>query len=168
MALINCPECGKEISEQATSCPNCGTPINNSANKKFCQHCGGQIDKDCVICPKCGKQVGEVAGTTNTNNGTSPIIINNNTSASASSSASAVAVGAGPIVYSGKPVNKVIYCLLAFFLGGIGIHKFYAGKTGSGIMFLLFCWTGIPAIIALFNLIGGLLKPADANGNIWL
>ena len=27
MALINCPECGKEISERAKSCPNCGCPI---------------------------------------------------------------------------------------------------------------------------------------------
>lgn len=25
-----------------------------------------------------------------------------------------------------KAVNKVVYCLLAFFLGGIGVHKFYA------------------------------------------
>lgn len=28
MALINCPECGKEISDKALSCPNCGVPIN--------------------------------------------------------------------------------------------------------------------------------------------
>ncbi len=27
MALINCPECGKEISDKATSCPSCGCPI---------------------------------------------------------------------------------------------------------------------------------------------
>lgn len=27
MALITCPECGKEISDQATSCPGCGYPI---------------------------------------------------------------------------------------------------------------------------------------------
>ena len=26
-------------------------------------------------------------------------------------------------------VNKVIYILLALFLGSFGIHKFYAGKT---------------------------------------
>lgn len=26
MALIKCPECGKEISDRATSCPNCGCP----------------------------------------------------------------------------------------------------------------------------------------------
>jgi predicted nucleic acid-binding Zn ribbon protein len=24
MALVKCPECGKEISSQASSCPNCG------------------------------------------------------------------------------------------------------------------------------------------------
>jgi len=28
MALIKCPECGKEISDKAVSCPNCGSPIN--------------------------------------------------------------------------------------------------------------------------------------------
>ena len=28
MALINCPECNKEISDKALSCPNCGLPIN--------------------------------------------------------------------------------------------------------------------------------------------
>lgn len=28
MALINCPECKKEISNKAESCPSCGFPIN--------------------------------------------------------------------------------------------------------------------------------------------
>lgn len=65
-----------------------------------------------------------------------------------------------------KAVNKVTYCILAFFLGGIGVHKFYAGKTGTGILFLLFCWTGIPAVIALIDFISGLCKHADANGLI--
>ena len=27
MALINCPECKKEISDKATSCPYCGCPL---------------------------------------------------------------------------------------------------------------------------------------------
>ena len=27
MALIKCPECGKEISDKATACPNCGAPV---------------------------------------------------------------------------------------------------------------------------------------------
>ena len=30
MALIKCPECGKEISDKASACPNCGCPISSS------------------------------------------------------------------------------------------------------------------------------------------
>lgn len=28
MALISCPECGKEFSDRAVSCPNCGFPVS--------------------------------------------------------------------------------------------------------------------------------------------
>lgn len=71
--------------------------------------------------------------------------------------------------YSGdgkKVVNKWVYVLLAFFLGGIGAHKFYAGKIGAGICYLLFCWTFIPGFIALIEFIMGLCATPDANGNI--
>ena len=30
MALITCPECGKEISDKVTTCPNCGAPVNTT------------------------------------------------------------------------------------------------------------------------------------------
>lgn len=29
MALIKCPDCGKQISDKAGACPNCGCPIAN-------------------------------------------------------------------------------------------------------------------------------------------
>lgn len=32
MALINCKECGKEISEYSTECPNCGYPAKSTNN----------------------------------------------------------------------------------------------------------------------------------------
>lgn len=34
MALINCPECGKEISDKAGNCPNCGCPIQPEQETK--------------------------------------------------------------------------------------------------------------------------------------
>lgn len=34
MALIKCPECGREISDQAVSCPNCGLPLKRMKNKE--------------------------------------------------------------------------------------------------------------------------------------
>lgn len=33
MALIKCPECGKEISDKAISCPNCGYPVSQKQEK---------------------------------------------------------------------------------------------------------------------------------------
>ena len=65
-----------------------------------------------------------------------------------------------------KAVKKVVYCILAFFLGGIGIHKFYSGKIGSGILYLVFSWTFIPGIVAFIEFIIALCKKADANGMI--
>ena len=65
-----------------------------------------------------------------------------------------------------KAVNKIVYCLLAFFLGGLGVHKFYAGKIGTGILYFLFCWTFVPGFIAFIDFIIGVCKKADANGNI--
>jgi len=41
--------------------------------------------------------------------------------------------------------------LLALFLGGIGAHKFYLGRTGIGILYLLFFWTFIPALISFIE-----------------
>lgn len=63
-------------------------------------------------------------------------------------------------------VNKLVYCLLAILLGSIGAHKFYAKKIVLGVIYLLFCWTGIPAIIGLIEGIIALCKDSDDDGNI--
>lgn len=49
--------------------------------------------------------------------------------------------------------NKKTTAILAFFLGGIGVHRFYLGQTGKGILSILFCWTFIPLIIGLYDCI---------------
>ena len=57
--------------------------------------------------------------------------------------------------------NRYIAALLAFFLGGLGVHKFYLGKW-TGIFYLALCWTYIPSIIALVEAILYLVNGEDA------
>lgn len=47
--------------------------------------------------------------------------------------------------------NKIVAGLFGIFLGGLGIHKFYLGKTGMGILYILFCWTGIPEVVGFIE-----------------
>lgn len=49
--------------------------------------------------------------------------------------------------------SRVTAALLAFFLGGFGVHKFYLGQIGLGFVYLIFCWTFIPALIAFIEFI---------------
>jgi TM2 domain-containing membrane protein YozV len=44
--------------------------------------------------------------------------------------------------------DEVVGVLLALFLGTFGAHHFYLRKPGLGIVYILFCWTGIPTIIS--------------------
>ncbi len=49
--------------------------------------------------------------------------------------------------------DKTTALLLTFFLGGLGVQWFYLGRTGMGVLSLLFFWTWIPAIIAFVQFI---------------
>lgn len=58
MALIKCAECGKDVSDKATSCPSCGNPINSSDVGKFLSQDGKSIPVDTPPnnrrCLRCG------------------------------------------------------------------------------------------------------------------
>ncbi|CFX15822.1 TM2 [Syntrophomonas zehnderi OL-4] len=47
--------------------------------------------------------------------------------------------------------NRIAAGVLALLLGGLGVHKFYMGQVGKGILYLLFVWTFIPSILALIE-----------------
>jgi TM2 domain-containing membrane protein YozV len=47
--------------------------------------------------------------------------------------------------------DEVVGVLLALFLGTFGIHHFYLRRTGLGILYLCFCWTGITSILGVIE-----------------
>lgn len=40
---------------------------------------------------------------------------------------------------------------LAIFFGGFGIHKFYLGRAGWGLVYIFFSWTFIPLIFGVIE-----------------
>ena len=100
-----------------------------------CRYCGEWLDKHKTKCVSCGQEIEKEDNKCKFYGIVQPIDIPLSTK-----------IGVRrPGVIKGK--NKLAAGLLALFLGGIGIHKFYLGKAGQGIVYLLLCWTFIPAII---------------------
>jgi TM2 domain-containing membrane protein YozV/ribosomal protein L40E len=94
-----------------------------AVDEKFCSECGAIIKLKAEICPKCGVR----------------------------QMSQPLSVNLGPVASNGK--SRIVAAVLAFFLGGLGVHKFYLGQIGMGILYLIFCWTFIPSIIAFVEFI---------------
>ena len=97
-------------------------------NTKFCKHCGAKIPVAAVICTQCGCQVEEMK------KAEQPNIVINNTNTNANTNTN---VNANAAMFGVRAKNKWVAFLLCFFLGYLGAHKFYEGRAGMGILYLL-------------------------------
>jgi TM2 domain-containing membrane protein YozV len=90
-------------------------------DEKYCSECGSIIKRAAEICPHCGVRQSNS--------------------------------GSFDFSYTSAPngKNKIAAGLFAILLGDVGAHKFYLGDMGMGVLYLIFCWTGIPAIIGLIE-----------------
>ncbi|MBO7722912.1 MAG: zinc ribbon domain-containing protein [Thermoguttaceae bacterium] len=110
-ATVYCTNCGSPVEEQAYACMKCGaSPVGH---RKFCRRCGTALNPEQIVCVKCGAGVLPARNRTGGYGGP----------------------GYGGSV-GGEPKNKLAAGLLAIFLGWIGVHKFYMGSWGWGMVFL--------------------------------
>ncbi|MBQ8200610.1 MAG: NINE protein [Clostridia bacterium] len=119
--------------------------METNSSTKFCKHCGQQIAAAAVICTHCGCQVEEMHQQTAQPN----IVINN-----ANSNVNTNVNGAGRYARARSKWAAFFLCL---FLGFLGAHKFYEGKVGMGILYLL--TGGLVGIGWVIDTIALLFKP---------
>ena|SRR5690554_531431 len=113
-----------------SNCPSCGASIG--ANVVECKYCGEAIARPTVIAAPAPQQQFQQQQQFQPQQ-------------------------QAPIYYA--PVqtqyvatkSKIAAGLLGIFLGGLGIHKFYLGRTFQGILYLIFCWTYIPSILGFIE-----------------
>ncbi|HEY9595967.1 MAG TPA: NINE protein [Spirochaetia bacterium] len=108
----------------------------------YCQKCGKEISDQASFCPSCGTPVSPTAS-------------------------SARVAGLEPGYRSDKPVSsksRLATLLLCFFLGWIGVHRFYVGKVGTGVaMIFTLGGFGIWTLIDFIMIIVGNFKDADGR-----
>jgi len=64
-------------------------------------------------------------------------------------------------------MSKVAGILITFFLGGLGVHRFMAGKVGTGIIWLLTGGVlGIGWLVDFIMVVTG--KFTTKDGNPWI
>ncbi len=113
---------------------------------KFCKHCGAKIAEDAVICTVCGRQVEEIKSSAE-----QPSIVINNANSNINSNTASIGI------HGGRTKNKWVALLLCLFLGYLGAHKFYEGRIGTGILYLL--TGGLFFIGVIIDFIALLFKP---------
>jgi TM2 domain-containing membrane protein YozV len=123
-----------EAMRKALKCPQCGAPL--SAGDKVCGYCGSEF-----VMQTPSSQDSQRESTVSFTMPSGNIQISQNTTQFVSTDD----------LQHVSSKNKYVAAFLAFFLGFFGIHHFYLRRNALGVLSIIFCWTGIPAIIGIFE-----------------
>ena len=115
-------------------CPQCGAPIDPGATE--CKYCGEKL-----VVQQVAQQVQPQPQIVYVQQPQPQVVVQQQPQQ----------VNVTGIDPSWPVKSKVVAGVLGILLGGLGIHKFYMGKIGMGILYLVFCWTYIPAFIGFIE-----------------
>lgn len=125
MTARHCQACGRVASIDARFCGHCGAGLSSGAMVAT-GAAGRAMPGREVFCRACGRAINAAA-------------------------LACPGCGApqGPVAGDGK--SRVVAGVLGLLLGGIGAHKFYLARPFQGLIYLLLCWTFIPAIVGFIE-----------------
>lgn len=129
----------------------------------FCRNCGKELDPNAVACMQCGHD--PTKGNKHCPNCGVPVEAAQVVCIKCGGSLATVSATPRPGDVSDK--SKIAYLLLGIFLGGLGIHNFYAGYTSKGVAQLLItilsCFI-LSWVVCIWALIEAITVEVDADG----
>lgn len=121
----------------------------------MCPQCGAPIDPGTLECKFCGEKIAAAQTVVNQPAASNPVF-------QEPPIVQTIYVQQTAINPAWPLKSKVAAGLLGIFFGCFGIHKFYMGRIGMGILYLIFCWTGIPAFVGFIE---GIIYLCSNNEN---
>lgn len=141
MNVNRCPQCGASIGVGEVECRYCGERFSPNATQQTCQPPFQQAQ---------GQQAGFINRATYGGagiQGQPQIVIQQNFGGGPTAPGVVDGYGAYPMW---PQKNKLAAILLAFFLGGLGAHWFYLGRSGKGVLYFCLLFVGGLSILLAF------------------
>jgi TM2 domain-containing membrane protein YozV/RNA polymerase subunit RPABC4/transcription elongation factor Spt4 len=150
---------------EITEDPQVGQGLTKASDQKHCFSCATILHVSAIQCPKCGAQQPTLpalsspviaSAVTNPLQGSQvycrgcALVIHESAISCPKCGAQQKNSFPNSLSRSDRK-SRIAAVMLAFFLGAIGGHKFYLGQIGLGFLYLIFCWTFIPGIVAFIE-----------------
>lgn len=119
------------------------------SEKYFCPECGASLESGVKFCPNCGKSIQPTA---------QPVAQPQVQSSSQAVNVNVVMPQQQVVIgeLPPSPLSRGVALLLCVFLGYLGVHKFYLGNIGMGVIYLLtFGFFGIGPFVDFFVILLG-------------
>ena len=143
-----------DVEDEPTTSGVDGTPTpttDATTGRKHCISCGEEISADAEVCPNCGVNQTRVPESAGPGRTADEKYCTNCGAVIHREAEMCPECGTTQTVGVPGEKDKLAAALIAIFLGGLGIHKFYLGDNRMGVIYLCFFWTGIPAVLGLIE-----------------